>query len=370
MRPLYWTRIVTNVPPVPRPPSVANSTDSQDNSGSSPEETPVAAAAPATTPTSSASSLVPPVPVPVVVAPTKEIWTEIDETPLDNIDEFTELFSRQAIAPVSKPKELKPKRDKSIKVLDPKRSRNVGIFARSLHMPSSEIEHAIYHVDTSVISLETLQQISHIRATDEELQRIKEADGGDLPLDYPEQFLRDLSLISMASERISCIVFQAEFEESVTLLVRKLETVSQLSQQLIESEDLKLVFSIILTLGNYMNGGNRQRGQADGFNLDILGKLKDVKSKESHTTLLHFIVRTYIAQRRKEVISPFNLKLPIPEPPEVERAAQLDFDEVQHQIKELEKKLTGELNGCAMYNKQLLILFPLMQPVSRRQRWC
>ncbi|XP_015053267.2 protein cappuccino isoform X3 [Drosophila yakuba] len=325
MRPLYWTRIVTSAPPVPRPPSVANSTDSTENSGSSPDEPPAASGADA----------------PPTAAATKEIWTEIEETPLDNIDEFTELFSRQAIAPVSKPKELKVKRAKSIKVLDPERSRNVGIIWRSLHVPSSEIEHAIYHIDTSVVSLEALQHMSNIQATEDELQRIKEAAGGEIPLDHPEQFLLDISLISMASERISCIVFQAEFEESVTLLVRKLETVSQLSQQLIESEDLKLVFSIILTLGNYMNGGNRQRGQADGFNLDILGKLKDVKSKESHTTLLHFIVRTYIAQRRKEGVHPLEIRLPIPEPADVERAAQMDFEEVQQQISDLNKKFLG-----------------------------
>ncbi|KAI8042486.1 hypothetical protein M5D96_003799, partial [Drosophila gunungcola] len=250
------------------------STQRTENSGSSPDEPPVAAGGEA------------PPPAP----PTKEIWTEIEETPLDNIDEFTELFSRQAMAPVSKPKELKVKRAKSIKVLDPERSRN--------HM-------------------------SNIRATEDELQRIKEAAGGDIPLDHPEQFLLDISLISMASERISCIVFQAEFEESVTLLMRKLETLAQLSQQLIESEDLKL------------------RGQADGFNLDILGKLKDVKSKESHTTLLHFIVRTYIAHRRKEGVHPLEIRLPIPEPADVERAAQMDFEEVQQQIFDLNKKFLG-----------------------------
>ncbi|XP_050741148.1 protein cappuccino isoform X8 [Drosophila biarmipes] len=326
MRPLYWTRIVTSAPPAPRPSSVANSTDSTENSGSSPDEPPAANGGEAT---------------PTAPPPTKEIWTEIEETPLDNIDEFTELFSRQAMAPVSKPKELKVKRAKSIKVLDPERSRNVGIIWRSLHVPSSEIEHAIYHIDTSVVSLEQLQHMSNIQASEDELQRIREAAGGDIPLDHPEQFLLDISLISMASERISCIVFQAEFEESVTLLARKLETVSQLSQQLIESEDLKLVFSIILTLGNYMNGGNRQRGQADGFNLDILGKLKDVKSKESHTTLLHFIVRTYIAQRRKEGVHPLEIRLPIPEPADVERAAQMDFEEVQQQIFDLNKKFLG-----------------------------
>ncbi|KAH8248583.1 hypothetical protein KR032_001076 [Drosophila birchii] len=327
MRPLYWTRIVTSAPPVPRPPSVANSTDSTENSGSSPDEPP------AVTSVDGAAAGEDP--------PTKEIWTEIEETPLDNIDEFTELFSRQAMAPVAKPIELKVKRAKSIKVLDPERSRNVGIIWKSLHVTSREIEHAIYHIDTSVVSLEALQHIRNMQASEDELQKIKEAAGGDIPLDLPEQFLLDTSLISMASERISCIVFQAEFEESVTQLVRKIETVTQLSRQLIESEDLKLVFSIILTLGNYMNGGNRQRGQADGFNLDILGKLKDVKSKESHTTLLHFIVRTYIAHRRKEGVHPLEIQLPIPEPPDVERAAQMDFEDVQRQITELNRRFTG-----------------------------
>lgn len=48
---------------------------------------------------------------------------------------------------------------------------------------------------------------------------------------------------------------------------------------MVTSEQLKNVFSIILALGNFMNGGNRQRGQADGFGLEILSKLKDVKSK-------------------------------------------------------------------------------------------
>lgn len=41
------------------------------------------------------------------------------------------------------------------------------------------------------------------------------------------------------------------------------------------------VLGLILAFGNFMNGGNRSRGQADGFALDILPKLKDVKSSVS-----------------------------------------------------------------------------------------
>ena len=50
-------------------------------------------------------------------------------------------------------------------------------------------------------------------------------------------------------------------------------------QVLLTSEGVKKILSIILAFGNYMNGGNRTRGQADGFSLDILAKLKDVKSQ-------------------------------------------------------------------------------------------
>lgn len=43
------------------------------------------------------------------------------------------------------------------------------------------------------------------------------------------------------------------------------------------------VLGLVLAFGNFMNGGNRSRGQADGFTLEILPKLKDVKSSVSVT---------------------------------------------------------------------------------------
>lgn len=52
-------------------------------------------------------------------------------------------------------------------------------------------------------------------------------------------------------------------------------------QMLQDSETVKRVLGLILAFGNFMNGGNRTRGQADGFTLDILPKLKDVKSSVS-----------------------------------------------------------------------------------------
>lgn len=42
---------------------------------------------------------------------------------------------------------------------------------------------------------------------------------------------------------------------------------------------MREVLGLVLAFGNYMNGGSRNRGQADGFDLEILPKLKDVKSR-------------------------------------------------------------------------------------------
>jgi formin 2 len=277
----------------------------------------------------------------------EELWKEIDETNLDNLDEFTELFSRQGVVPKAKTTISLPK-VKTIKVLDSKRSQNVGIFVRSIHVDFSEIEHAIYHCDTSVVNLETLQHIMEIRATNDELSLIKEAieaaqqDEASQPspsLDAPENFLFKISQISSSAERISCIVFQAEFDEQCTMVSRKLSTLKSICELLIEKDGLKEVFSIILTLGNFMNGGNRQRGQADGFGLEILGKLKDVKSKDPKITLLHFIVKTYIERCRKNGVAISELVAPVPNPNDVEKMLSLDFEELKKQLESLQKKI-------------------------------
>ena len=65
---------------------------------------------------------------------------------------------------------------------------------------------------------------------------------------------------------------------------------------LMSSLSMKQVFSVVLSCGNYMNGGNLQRGQADGFNIDILPKLKDVKSRDNSINLLQYVVRFCIVK--------------------------------------------------------------------------
>lgn len=99
--------------------------------------------------------------------------------------------------------------------------------------------------------------------------------------------------------------------------------------------------AIILTLGNYMNGGNMMRGQADGFGLEILGKLKDVKSNVPGVTLLHYVVNVKLSQEKEHNFEE-PLPLPVPEPADVEAASTIKFDDIAKELDRLDHELQGE----------------------------
>ncbi|XP_018013165.1 formin, partial [Hyalella azteca] len=275
--------------------------------------------------------------------PVPPVWDVIKEEEFDE-GEFVELFARTAPAPHTKPPTTRTVKIKVAKVLDSKRSQNVGIFITSQHLDIVDVENAVYNLDTTLLDLEVLQQIYEVRGTPEEILLIRaqvEADP-DLPLDKPEQFLLELSRMNEFSERLSCILFRASFGDLLQQLRAKLQLLLSTMQHLMTSQPLKRVFGLILALGNYMNGGNRQRGQADGFGLEILPKLKDVKSSQNSFTLLHFIVIKYIQKYEGEDAGTDKVELPTPDPYVAEKVANFKFEDLQAEL----KSLAANLKDC------------------------
>ncbi|CAN7942117.1 unnamed protein product, partial [Ixodes hexagonus] len=87
--------------------------------------------------------------------------------------------------------------------------------------------------------------------------------------------------------------------------------------------------------------GNRSRGQADGFGLEILARLRDVKSKDNSLTLLHYIVRVYVRQFQKDATQE-KAKFPLPEPSDMERAGLVNFDDIAADL----QKLHAQVKSC------------------------
>ncbi|XP_038149813.1 formin-2 [Cyprinodon tularosa] len=277
------------------------------------------------------------------------VWEKIEEPTID-FGEFVDLFSKSAVKKKKKPISdtiSKSKAKQVVKLLSNKRSQAVGILMSSIHLDMKDIQNAVLNMDNGVVDLETLQALYENRAQNDEIDSIKKhmksnQDKDDAkPLDKPEQFLFQLSQIPNFSQRVFCILFQSTFHECITSVLRKIEILQRVCKTLQSSEAVLQVLGLVLAFGNFMNGGNRSRGQADGFSLDILPKLKDVKSSDNSTSLLSYIVAYYLKHFDEDAGKDTSL-YPLPEPQDLFQASQMKFEDFERDLRKLKK----DLNAC------------------------
>ncbi|XP_038824387.1 formin-like [Salvelinus namaycush] len=276
------------------------------------------------------------------------LWNSLVEPDIINTTEFEDLFSKTTLQtkkkPLSEAYEKKAKAKKVIKLLDGKRSQAVGILISSLHLEMNDIQQAVLTVDNSVVDLETIQALYENRAQPDELERIKrhyhtsEEELVKL-LDKPEQFLYELSQIPDFPGRASCIIFQSFFIDAIASVQRKVDIVSRVCKDLLETSSVREVMGLVLALGNHMNGGNGTRGQADGFGLEILPKLKDVKSRDNRISLVDYVVSYYLRNLDENAGTERSV-FPLPEPQDVFLSAQVKFEDITKELSQLRRDLT------------------------------
>lgn len=325
MRPLFWSRI--QVPPVEKKPQPANcdllnpSAEIQSNETSK-----------------------------------RSLWQDLEEMKLkdEKLDEFCQLFKRTVTSnPHLLNRSITSKSKETVSVLDPKRAHTINILVTSRHLRIKDIKNTVYNLDTSIIDVETLKQIHEVAGTPEELQAIETflANEESAELGKAEQFIHELSKIDSFNDRFKCIMFEVSSSEQIQAIESKLNNFRHICEVLTSSESIQHILSIILTLGNYMNGGNRDRGQADGFGLEILPKLRDVKSAtNSSITLLHFVVQTYIQSHVPTGILSLNdVEKPLPEPSELEQASSVVFEDLDEDL----KNLKNQIETCQQCSKRV-----------------
>uniref|UniRef100_A0AAZ3SHV7 FH2 domain-containing protein n=1 Tax=Oncorhynchus tshawytscha TaxID=74940 RepID=A0AAZ3SHV7_ONCTS len=276
------------------------------------------------------------------------LWNSLVEPDIINTTEFEDLFSKTTLQtkkkPLSEAYEKKAKAKKVIKLLDGKRSQAVGILISSLHLEMNDIQQAVLMVDNSIVDMETIQALYENRAQPDELAQItrhyhtSEEELIKL-LDKPEQFLYELSQIPDFPGRASCIIFQSVFIDAIASIQRKVDIVSRVCKDLLETSSVREVMGLVLALGNHMNGGNRTRGQADGFGLEILPKLKDVKSRDNRISLVDYVVSYYLRNLDENAGTERSV-FPLPEPRDVFLSAQVKFEDITKDLRQLRRDLT------------------------------
>eukprot|EP00118_Oscarella_pearsei_P003590 m.14982 g.14982 ORF g.14982 m.14982 type:complete len:1181 (+) comp26071_c0_seq2:219-3761(+) len=266
----------------------------------------------------------------------KSVWEQLPKMEID-CDEVEMLFAKKATKATTLAQSFaKPKPKQIINLLDAKRLQAVGVFMRHLNASMEDIKHGIYNLDLSVLDVHNYHKLFELRGTQDELDRIKGHLHGDGEgtLDEPERFLYELSSISGFYNRLECFLFKENFNEMLSDITRVFANFRLVIDMLHKSSSVSAVMGLVLAIGNYMNAGNQKRGMAEAFALDILPKLKNVKTKDNSSNLLQYVVSLYVKKYDQEAA-----RCPLPDPGDVSQASNVSFEEMEADINKLSSRL-------------------------------
>uniref|UniRef100_A0A803V693 Diaphanous related formin 2 n=1 Tax=Ficedula albicollis TaxID=59894 RepID=A0A803V693_FICAL len=215
-------------------------------------------------------------------------WVKAEEDKFED----PELFAKLALTFGTQMKEKKAaqskKKIKELRVLDGKSAQNLSIFLGSFRLPYEEIKNIILEVDEEKLSESLVQNLVKNLPEQKELNALAELKDEYNDLAEPEQFGVVMSSVKMLRARLNGILFRLMFEEHVNNIKPDIMAVTLACEELKKSESFSKLLELVLFLGNYMNSGSRN-AQSLGFNISFLCKIRDTKSSDQKTTLLHFL---------------------------------------------------------------------------------
>uniref|UniRef100_A0A8C5Z1P5 Formin homology 2 domain containing 3 n=1 Tax=Marmota marmota marmota TaxID=9994 RepID=A0A8C5Z1P5_MARMA len=230
------------------------------------------------------------------------LWSKLEPIKVDT-SKLEHLFeSKSKELSVTKKTAADGKRQEII-VLDSKRSNAINIGLTVLPPPRT-IKIAILNFDEYALNKEGIEKILTMIPTEEEKQKIQEAQlaNPEMPLGSAEQFLLTLSSISELSARLHLWAFKMDYEttEKVTYI--------------------KLVFLIF-----------NVTKQAKAFELSYLEKVPEVKDTVHKQSLLHHVC-TMVVENFPDSSDLYS------EIGAITRSAKVDFDQLQDNLCQMERR--------------------------------
>uniref|UniRef100_A0A668AAL1 Formin homology 2 domain containing 1 n=1 Tax=Myripristis murdjan TaxID=586833 RepID=A0A668AAL1_9TELE len=266
------------------------------------------------------------------------VWASLDKVVIDTA-RLEHLFESKAkdLPLAKKGAEVKKL---EILVLDPKRSNaiNIGMTVLpAVHV----IKTAILNFDEFAISKEGIEKIITMTPTEEEKQKIQEAQlaNPDVPLGTAEQFLLSLASISALTARLQLWAFKLNYEALEKEIAEPLFDLKLGMEQLATNQTFKRILATLLAIGNFLNSSN-----AKGFELGYLEKVVEVKDTVHRQSLLHhtcsLVVENY--PESSDIYS---------EIPAITRSAKVDFELLSENLVQLERRCKASWDNLKVVAK-------------------
>ncbi|RMC09182.1 hypothetical protein DUI87_14189 [Hirundo rustica rustica] len=265
------------------------------------------------------------------------LWASLQNVEV-NAAKLEHLFeSRSKEAPASK-KAIDGK--KVVVVLDPKRSNAINIGLTVLP-PIHIIKTAVLNFDEFAVSKEGIEKILTMVPTEEEKQKIQEAQlaNPDVPLGSAEQFLLSLSSISDLTARLQLWAFKLDYESLEQEIAEPLFDLKVGMEQLARNHTFKCILATLLAMGNFLNGS-----QSRGFELGYLEKVSEVKDTVHRQSLLYHLCQM-VVEKFPETTDLYS------EIASITRSAKVDFEELANSLVQLERRCRASWHNLKVIAK-------------------
>uniref|UniRef100_A0A3P9N1B5 Formin homology 2 domain containing 3 n=1 Tax=Poecilia reticulata TaxID=8081 RepID=A0A3P9N1B5_POERE len=256
----------------------------------------------------------------------ESLWSKLEPVKLDTskLEQLFETKSKELS--VTKKASVEGKRQEII-VLDSKRSNAINIGLTVLPPPRT-IKTAILNFDEYALNKEGIEKILTMIPTEEEKQRIQEAQlmNPDVPLGSAEQFLLTLSSITELSARLQLWAFKMDYELIEKEVAEPLQDLKEGMDQLEKNKTLRYILTTLLAIGNFLNGSN-----AKGFELSYLEKVPEVKDTVHKQSLLHHAC-AIVVEKFPDSTDLYS------EIGAITRLTKVDFDQLQDNLVQMERR--------------------------------
>ncbi|XP_061618855.1 protein diaphanous homolog 3-like isoform X3 [Phyllopteryx taeniolatus] len=206
-----------------------------------------------------------------------------------------------------------------------------AIFLGSFRMPYKEIRQMILEVDEEQLTEPMIQNLVKHLPEQEQLNALAKYKNDYPNLSEPEQFGVIMSSVKRLRPRLNHILFRLQFEEQLNNLRPDILAVNAACDEVRASHSFGRLLELVLLLGNYLNAGSRN-AQSFGFDLSSLCKLKDTKSGDQKTTLLHFLAEICEEEFPDVIKFAEDFK-------HVDRASRVSAENLEKSLRQMERQL-------------------------------
>ncbi|XP_008179653.1 FH1/FH2 domain-containing protein 3 isoform X4 [Acyrthosiphon pisum] len=267
------------------------------------------------------------------------LWEELSPVEVDT-HKLEHLFESRAKDFITKEKQQEINKTKEVIVLDPKRSNAINIGMTKLPPPRS-IKAAILKMDPTVINREGIEKLMTMLPSDEERNKIQEAQSAcpDLPLGSAEQFLLTLASVSELPARLKLWSFKLDYENVEKEIAEPLMDLMQGIEILKTNRTFKAILGTLLSVGIFLNGA-----EVKGFQIEYLAKVPEVKDTVHKHSLLHHLCHIVMDK------FPDSTDL-YSEIGAITRASRVDFGEIAATLSKVEQECRASFDHLKTISK-------------------